>query len=72
MYVVAECTTLLVLSALIGSLLLGTSVVLLMVQEGASTGWRVFARNRRRRLAARGPVGSLSLTRAPIAVSVKS
>jgi len=41
MYVVVECTTLLALSALIGSLLLGTSVVFLMVQEGAATVWRM-------------------------------
>ncbi len=41
MYAVAECTMLLVLTALVGSLLLGASVLLIMVQEGAATVWRM-------------------------------
>jgi hypothetical protein len=70
MYVVAECTTLLALSALIGSLLLGTGVILLMVHEGFTAVWRMsrkIASDRRRRLTARELVGSQSLARAPIA-----
>ena len=74
MYVVAEWTTLLGLSALIGSLLLGTSVALLGIHEGVTTVWRMSRRivSNRRRLAARELVSSLSLARAPIVVSAKS
>jgi hypothetical protein len=69
-YAVAECTTLLALSALIGSLLLGTSVVFLMVHEGVTRVWRMsrkIASNRRRRVAARELVGPQSPARPPMA-----
>lgn len=76
MYVVAECTTLLALSALIGSLLLGTSVVVLMVHEGITTVRRMSRKivSKRRRVAARKLVGPQSLARAPMAwlVAAKS
>jgi hypothetical protein len=41
MYLVVEYATLLLLTAVILSLLLGVSVALLMVQEGMATIWRV-------------------------------
>lgn len=76
MYVIAECTTLLALSTVIGGLLLGTSVVLLMFQEGVAAVWRIsrkIAGSRRRRVAARELVGPQSLVQPPMAwlVAVK-
>jgi hypothetical protein len=69
MYAVAECTMLFGLTVLVGSLLLGASVVLLMVHEGVTAVWRMsrkIASNRRHRVAARELVGPQSLARAPM------
>jgi hypothetical protein len=44
MYAIAECITLLGLSALVGSLLLSASVVVMMAREGVATVWRMSRR----------------------------
>jgi len=44
MYVVVEYTTLLLLTTILLSLLLGTGVAFLMLQEGVATVWRMSRR----------------------------